>query len=134
VAALVTPCTPGCDSGLPRAGATIRALERAAAFLLVLGGMRQGIALLIAAQSILRCFTLAGRGNRAVSEYVIVGTVANPPGPGDVTRHALVSGWSVLAARRLVARALRKPAPGLTFASTKRSTRCSAFPESRPSP
>jgi len=59
--------------GLPKAGAIIGTLERGLAFLFILSGQPQNIGFLLAAKSVLR-FSSA-KEDRAVSEYVIIGTL-----------------------------------------------------------
>jgi hypothetical protein len=63
------------DEGLPGAGATIGTIERFLIFLLALAGELGAIGFLIAAKSVLRFGTV--REGRALSEYVIVGTLAS---------------------------------------------------------
>ena len=69
--------------GLPGAGRVIGLLERGLIFVLVLIGQPQGVGLLMAAKSILRYGAL--KEDRALSEYVIIGTLAS-------------FGWALLAA------------------------------------
>lgn len=69
--------------GLPGAGRLIGLLERGLIFVLVLIGQPQGVGLLMAAKSILRYGAL--KEDRALSEYVIIGTLAS-------------FGWALLAA------------------------------------
>lgn len=59
--------------GLPKAGAIIGTLERGLAFLFILSGQPQNIGFLLAAKSVLRFSST--KENRAVSEYVIIGTL-----------------------------------------------------------
>ncbi|MFN3993686.1 MAG: DUF3307 domain-containing protein [Tabrizicola flagellatus] len=61
--------------GLPGAGRVIGLLERGLIFVLVLIGQPQGVGLLMAAKSILRYGAL--KEDRALSEYVIIGTLAS---------------------------------------------------------
>lgn len=68
---------------LPGAGRVIGHLERGLIFILILLGQAQGVGLLIAAKSILRFGAV--RDDRALSEYVIIGTLAS-------------FGWAILAA------------------------------------
>ncbi|MBA3909249.1 MAG: DUF3307 domain-containing protein [Rhodobacter sp.] len=68
---------------LPGAGRVIGLLERGLIFALVLLGQPAGVGLLIAAKSILRFGAV--RDDRALSEYVIIGTLAS-------------FGWAILAA------------------------------------
>ena len=74
--------------GLPGAGRVIGLLERGLIFILVLIGQPQGVGLLMAAKSILRYGAL--KEDRALSEYVIIGTLAS-------------FGWALLAAYATVA-------------------------------
>jgi Protein of unknown function (DUF3307) len=60
---------------LPGAGRVIGHLERGLIFVLILLGQPQGVGLLIAAKSILRFGAV--RDDRALSEYVIIGTLAS---------------------------------------------------------
>ena len=62
-------------AGLPKGGATIGFLERGLIYILVVGGQPASIGFLIAAKSILRFGVIDE--NRAVSEYVIIGTLAS---------------------------------------------------------
>lgn len=61
--------------GLPDGGRMIGLLERGLIFLLVMAGRFEAIGFLIAAKSILRFGTVGE--DRAVSEYVIIGTLAS---------------------------------------------------------
>jgi hypothetical protein len=61
--------------GLPGGGRTIGHLERGLIFLMVLGGLPEGIGFLIAAKSVLRFGTV--REEAQLSEYVIIGTLAS---------------------------------------------------------
>jgi hypothetical protein len=61
--------------GLPGAGRLIGLLERGLIFVLVFIGQPQGVGLLMAAKSILRYGAL--KEDRALSEYVIIGTLAS---------------------------------------------------------
>ena len=61
--------------GLPGAGRMTGLLERGLIFVLVLIGQPQGVGLLMAAKSILRYGAL--KDDRALSEYVIIGTLAS---------------------------------------------------------
>ncbi|MEZ5779934.1 MAG: DUF3307 domain-containing protein [Paracoccaceae bacterium] len=72
---LMEPWSAATPVGLPNGGRAIGALERALVFLLILTGQAGAIGLLIAAKSILRFGTT--RDDRAVSEYVIIGTLAS---------------------------------------------------------
>jgi len=67
--------TPHRTDGLLNAGQTIGHLERGLIFLLVLTGQPGGIGFLIAAKSVLRFGTVGD--DRAISEYVIIGTLAS---------------------------------------------------------
>lgn len=69
--------------GLPGAGRMIGHLERGLIFVLILIGQPEGVGLLIAAKSILRFGAVSA--DRALSEYVIIGTLAS-------------FGWAILAA------------------------------------
>jgi hypothetical protein len=60
---------------LPGAGRVIGHLERSLIFVLVLLGQPEGVGLLIAAKSILRFGAI--KDDRALSEYVIIGTLAS---------------------------------------------------------
>lgn len=68
---------------LPGAGRVIGQLERGLIFALVLLGQPEGVGLLIAAKSILRFGAI--KDDRALSEYVIIGTLAS-------------FGWALIAA------------------------------------
>ena len=61
--------------GLPNGGRAIGYLERGLIFLMVVGGMAEGIGFLIAAKSVLRFGTV--REEAKLSEYVIIGTLAS---------------------------------------------------------
>lgn len=61
--------------GLAGGGRAIGFLERGLIFLMVLGGMAEGIGFLIAAKSVLRFGTV--REEAKLSEYVIIGTLAS---------------------------------------------------------
>ncbi len=61
--------------GLPGGGRAIGYLERGLIFLMVVGGMAEGIGFLIAAKSVLRFGTV--REEAKLSEYVIIGTLAS---------------------------------------------------------
>lgn len=61
--------------GLVGGGRAIGYLERGLIFLMVLGGMAEGIGFLIAAKSVLRFGTV--REEAKLSEYVIIGTLAS---------------------------------------------------------
>lgn len=74
--------------GLPRGGLTIGILERGLIYVLMLAGQPEAIGFLIAAKSILRFGAVNAAdpaGNRAASEYIIIGTLAS-------------FGWAILAA------------------------------------
>ena len=73
---------------LPGAGRVIGQLERGLIFALVLLGQPQGVGLLMAAKSILRFGAV--KDDRALSEYVIIGTLAS-------FGWALVAGYATLA-------------------------------------
>ncbi len=66
---------PGQQQGLLNGGQAIGHLERGLIFLLVISGQAGGIGFLIAAKSVLRFGTVGD--DRAVSEYVIIGTLAS---------------------------------------------------------
>jgi len=83
---------------LPGAGRVIGQLERGLIFALVLLGQPQGVGLLIAAKSILRFGAV--RDDRALSEYVIIGTLAS-------------FGWALVAAYSTIA--LMSALPPLGF-------------------
>lgn len=74
--------------GLPNGGRAIGHLERGLIFLMILGGLPEGIGFLIAAKSVLRFGTV--REESRLSEYVIIGTLAS-------FGWALVSAWATLA-------------------------------------
>lgn len=63
------------EVGLLNGGEMIGLLERGMIFLLVLTGQPEGIGFLIAAKSVLRFGTVGD--DRAISEYVIIGTLAS---------------------------------------------------------
>lgn len=65
----------GSPEGLPGAGRLIGELERGLIYLLVLVGQPQGVGLLMAAKSILRFGAV--KDDRALSEYVLIGTLAS---------------------------------------------------------
>lgn len=71
--------------GLPKGGQVIGLLERGLIFVLMTAGQPEAIGFLIAAKSILRFGTVTAAADRAVSEYVIIGTLAS-------------FGWAILAA------------------------------------
>jgi len=71
--------------GLPKGGQVIGLLERGLIFVLMTAGQPEAIGFLIAAKSILRFGTVTTAADRAVSEYVIIGTLAS-------------FGWAILAA------------------------------------
>jgi hypothetical protein len=79
--------------GLPGAGRLIGLLERGLIFVLVLIGQPQGVGLLMAAKSILRYGAL--KEDRALSEYVIIGTLASF-GWALLAAYATLAGLSVL--------------------------------------
>ncbi len=72
---LMEPWASASPQGLPNGGRMIGALERGLIFLLVMTGQAGGIGFLIAAKSVLRFGTISD--DRAVSEYVIIGTLAS---------------------------------------------------------
>lgn len=73
IGAFMAPLSLEKTEGLPKAGAIIGNLERALAYLFILSGQPQNIGFLLAAKSVLR-FSSA-KENRAISEYVIIGTL-----------------------------------------------------------
>jgi len=73
IGAFMKPLAVGAPEGLPKAGAIIGNLERGLAYLFILTGQPQNIGFLLAAKSVLR-FSSA-KEDRAVSEYVIIGTL-----------------------------------------------------------
>jgi hypothetical protein len=75
VGMLMEPWSEASPKGLPGGGRAIGTLERGLIFVLILTGQPQGIGFLIAAKSVLR-FGAVG-DDRAVSEYVIIGTLAS---------------------------------------------------------
>ncbi len=84
----MAPWSDASPKGLPGGGRAIGLLERSLIFLLVLSGQAASIGFLIAAKSVLR-FGAVG-DDRAVSEYVIIGTLAS-------------FGWAIAAAFATVA-------------------------------
>jgi hypothetical protein len=86
---------PDMEAGLPAAGSVIGVLERGLVVTLIYAGEPGGIGFLIAAKSILRFGTVGS--DRAVSEYVIIGTLAS-------------FGWALVAA--FGALALARACPG----------------------
>jgi hypothetical protein len=80
---LMAPWAEHSPKGLIGGGRAIGYLERGLIFMLILGGQPGGIGFLIAAKSVLRFGTVGD--DRAVSEYVIIGTLAS-------------FGWAILAA------------------------------------
>ena len=72
---LMEPFAAATRHGLPGGGQVIGNLERGLIFLLMLTGQAQGIGFLIAAKSVLRFGTVGD--DRAISEYVIIGTLAS---------------------------------------------------------
>lgn len=72
---LMEPFAAATRHGLPGGGQVIGNLERGLIFLLMLSGQAQGIGFLIAAKSVLRFGTVGD--DRAISEYVIIGTLAS---------------------------------------------------------
>lgn len=83
---------------LPGAGRVIGQLERGLIFALVLLGQPQGVGLLMAAKSILRFGAV--KDDRALSEYVIIGTLAS-------------FGWALVAAYATLAGLTALPALGI---------------------
>lgn len=84
--------------GLPGGGRVIGYLERGLIFLMILGGLPEGIGFLIAAKSVLRFGTV--REEAKLSEYVIIGTLAS-------------FGWALLAAWATIALLSRLPPLGI---------------------
>lgn len=74
--------------GLTNGGRAIGQLERGLIFLMILGGLPEGIGFLIAAKSVLRFGTV--REEAKLSEYVIIGTLAS-------FGWAMLSAWATLA-------------------------------------
>ena len=74
--------------GLANGGRAIGQLERGLIFLMILGGLPEGIGFLIAAKSVLRFGTV--REEAKLSEYVIIGTLAS-------FGWAMLSAWGTLA-------------------------------------
>ncbi len=72
---LMAPWAASSPQGLTGGGRTIGLLERGLIFTLVMTGMPEGIGFLIAAKSVLRFGSVGD--DRAVSEYVIIGTLAS---------------------------------------------------------
>lgn len=72
---LMEPWAASSPQGLAGGGRAIGYLERGLIFMLILGGQPGGIGFLIAAKSVLRFGTVGD--DRAVSEYVIIGTLAS---------------------------------------------------------
>ncbi len=75
VGLFMQPLAPDNTAGIPQAGAIIGNLERGLAFLFILSGQPGNLGFLIAAKSVLRFG--AASNDRAVSEYVIIGTLAS---------------------------------------------------------
>ena len=75
VGLLMAPWVAEAPAGLPGGGRIIGLLERALIFILILTGQAQGVGYLVAAKSVLRFGTISD--DRAVSEYVIIGTLAS---------------------------------------------------------
>jgi len=73
IGAFMKPLILDAPEGLPKAGSIIGNLERGLAYLFILSGQPQNIGFLLAAKSVLR-FSSA-KEDRAVSEYVIIGTL-----------------------------------------------------------
>lgn len=74
--------------GLKNGGRAIGQLERGLIFLMILGGLPEGIGFLIAAKSVLRFGTV--REEAKLSEYVIIGTLAS-------FGWAMLTAWATLA-------------------------------------
>jgi hypothetical protein len=86
------PGTVSAES-LPGAGRVIGQLERGLIFALILLGQPEGVGLLIAAKSILRFGAV--RDDRALSEYVIIGTLASF-GWAIVVAYVTLAGLAIL--------------------------------------
>ena len=84
--------------GLRDGGRAIGQLERGLIFLMILGGLPEGIGFLIAAKSVLRFGTV--REEAKLSEYVIIGTLAS-------------FGWAMLAAWGTLALTANLPPLGI---------------------
>ncbi|MEY4982084.1 MAG: hypothetical protein RIR62_350 [Pseudomonadota bacterium] len=84
--------------GLPGGGRAIGHLERGLIFLMILGGLPEGIGFLIAAKSVLRFGTV--KEEARLSEYVIIGTLAS-------------FGWAMLAAWATLALVAHLPPLGI---------------------
>lgn len=84
--------------GLPGGGRTIGLLERGLIFVMVMGGLPEGIGFLIAAKSVLRFGTV--KEEAKLSEYVIIGTLAS-------------FGWAMLAAWGTLALMAKLPPLGI---------------------
>lgn len=84
--------------GLRNGGRAIGQLERGLIFLMILGGLPEGIGFLIAAKSVLRFGTV--REEAKLSEYVIIGTLAS-------------FGWAMLAAWGTLALTANLPPLGI---------------------
>jgi hypothetical protein len=87
---------------LPDAGQAIGLMERGLIFTLVLVGQPEGVGLLIAAKSILRFGAV--KDDRALSEYVIIGTLAS-------------FGWALVAAYATLALLSALPPLGIPTVS-----------------
>ncbi len=75
VGLLMEPWVAASPQGLPGGGRAIGNLERGLIFVLIFSGQASSIGFLIAAKSVLRFGTVGD--DRAVSEYVIIGTLAS---------------------------------------------------------
>ncbi len=75
ISMLMQPWAEASPQGLANGGRAIGMLERGLIFLLVMSGQAEGIGFLIAAKSVLRFGSVGD--DRAVSEYVIIGTLAS---------------------------------------------------------
>lgn len=97
---LMAPWADHSPKGLAGGGRAIGYLERGLIFMLILGGQPGGIGFLIAAKSVLRFGTVGD--DRAVSEYVIIGTLAS-------------FGWAILTSFLTVFLLNRLPTLGISL-------------------
>lgn len=63
------------EGGLPGAGLVIGFFERAIIFIFVMAGQPAGIGFLVAAKSVFRFGELKDRKDRAMAEYILIGTL-----------------------------------------------------------
>jgi predicted permease len=63
------------ERGLPEGGLHIGFFERAIIFIFVLAGQPAGIGFLVAAKSVFRFGELKDREDRAMAEYILIGTL-----------------------------------------------------------